>query len=196
MPEKDQAEKLLGARFEQAVELAFRLHGRQTRKGSQIPYIAHLLGVAALVIEDGGSEYEAIAALLHDGPEDQGGEETLADIRAKFGEQVARIVANCSDTFEAPKPPWKERKLKHLKKIKDVEADTCRVLLADKLYNARALVSDLHREGETTWEKFNGGKDGTLWYYREMHALLSEKLPGELADMLGRVIKEIEQLSH
>jgi (p)ppGpp synthase/HD superfamily hydrolase len=185
----------LSARFEQAFSLASRLHAGQTRKDSPIPYIAHLLGVTALVIEDGGSEDEAIAALLHDAPEDQGGLETLATIEARFGPDVARIVAACSDTFEKPKPPWRERKQAHLARLADAEPDTCRVMLADKLYNARTLINDLHREGEAAWDKFNGGKQGTLWYYREMHALLSAKLPGELADQLGRVIEEIERLS-
>lgn len=186
---------LLGERFRQAFSLANQLHADQTRKLSTVPYIAHLLGVASLVIEDGGSEDEAVAALLHDAPEDQGGEATLALIEEQFGERVARIVADCSDTFEKPKPPWRERKQTHLERLADAEADTCRVMLADKLYNARALVNDLHREGETAWEKFNGGKEGTLWYYREMHTLLSAKLPGELADGLGRAINEIEGLS-
>jgi (p)ppGpp synthase/HD superfamily hydrolase len=195
MPHNDHTGGRLGARFEQAFALASRLHAGQTRKQSPVPYIAHLLGVAALVIEDGGDEDEAIAALLHDAPEDQGGEETLALIEEQFGERVARIVADCSDTFEKPKPPWRERKQTHLARLGDTEPDTCRVMLADKLYNARTILNDLHREGDAAWEKFNGGKQGTLWYYREMHALLSARLPGELADQLGRVIEEIERLS-
>ena len=189
------SEFLFGPRFLRAIELAVQLHAGQIRKGSQIPYIGHLLGVAALVIEDGGSEDEVIAALLHDGPEDQGGKQTLADIEAQFGERVSRIVQDCSDTFEEPKPPWKERKLAHLAHLEHADLDSCRVVLADKLYNARTLVNDLYRDGEAAYEKFNGGKEGTLWYYQEMHALLSGKLPGELADQLGRAIKEIEGLS-
>ena len=185
----------LDNRFQQAVALACELHAGQTRKGSQIPYIAHLLGTAALVIEDGGSEDGAIAALLHDGPEDQGGKETLAMIKTQFGERVARIVADCSDTFEEPKPPWKERKLAHLAHLEHADLDSCRVVLADKLYNARTLVNDLYRDGEIAWEKFNGGKEGTLWYYQKMHAVLSSKLPGELTDQLGRAIEEILRLS-
>lgn len=186
---------VLGDRFQQAFTLASQLHAGQTRKQSTVPYLAHLLGVAALVLEYGGCEDEAVAALLHDAPEDQGGEETLALIRDQFGERVARIVADCSDTFEQPKPPWRQRKQAHLAHLQHAEADSCRVVLADKLYNARSLVSDLHRQGEAAWDKFNGGKEGTLWYYQKMHALLSAKLPGELADQLGRVINEIEVLS-
>lgn len=182
-------------RFERAFALANQLHAGQTRKRSTIPYIAHLLGVTALVIEDGGSEDEAVAALLHDAAEDQGGEDTLALIEEQFGPLVARIVADCSDTFETPKPPWKARKDAHLVHLAHAEADSLRVVLADKLYNARTLVNDLYREGEAAWDKFNGGKEGTIWYYREMYALLSAKLQGELADQLGRVVAEIEELS-
>jgi (p)ppGpp synthase/HD superfamily hydrolase len=185
-------EAVLSERFQDALSLAGELHAGQTRKGSRVPYIAHLLGVAALVLEDGGDEDEAIAALLHDAAEDQGGAETLAAIEAQFGARVARIVADCSDTFETPKPPWQARKEAHLARVKSFGPDSCRVMLADKLYNARTLVNDLHREGEAAWDKFNGGKEDTLWYYREMHALLSARLPGELADQLGRTIRQFE----
>jgi (p)ppGpp synthase/HD superfamily hydrolase len=195
MPDNDHKQVVLGTRFEQAFELANRLHAGQTRKTSSVPYIAHLLGVAALVIEDGGSEDEAVAALLHDAAEDQGGEATLAMIKDQFGARVARIVADSSDTFKVPKPPWQERKEAHMARLHHAELDTCRVMLADKLYNARTLLNDLHREGEAAWDKFNGGKRGTLWYYREMHTLLSAKLPGELADELGQVIEQIEVLA-
>ena len=185
----------LSDRFQQAFDFAMELHAGQTRKQSEVPYIAHLLGVAALVLEDGGDEDQAIAALLHDGPEDQGGQETLDEIKAQFGPRVAQIVEDCSDTFETPKPDWRTRKEDHLARVKDFGPETCRVMLADKLYNARSLVNDLLREGEAAWEKFKGKKEGTLWYYRQMHARLSEKLPGGLADQLGRTIAEIEGLS-
>lgn len=195
MPKIDSAPDEFGPRFEQAFILANHLHAGQTRKSTSVPYISHLLGVAALVIADGGSEDEAIAALLHDAAEDQGGEATLALIEKQFGERVARIVAYSSDTLEDPKPPWRERKEAHLARMQHAEADTCRVMLADKVYNARTILSDLHRAGETAWDKFNGGKQGTVWYYREMYALLSARLPGELANQLGRILKEIEELS-
>jgi (p)ppGpp synthase/HD superfamily hydrolase len=195
MPENDHTSDKFGPRFEQAFTLANRLHAGQTRKSTSIPYISHLLGVAALVITDGGSEEEAVAALLHDAAEDQGGEATLALIEEQFGARVARIVADSSDTFEDPKPPWRERKESHLARMQHVEADTCRVMLADKVYNSRTLLNDLYREGEAAWDKFNGGKEGTLWYYREMHALLSAKLPGELANQLSRIITEIEGIA-
>jgi (p)ppGpp synthase/HD superfamily hydrolase len=195
MPENDSTSSKFGPRLEKAFTLANRLHAGQTRKSTSVPYISHLLGVAALVIADGGSEDEAIAALLHDAAEDQGGETTLALIKVQFGACVARIVADCSDSLEDSKPPWRERKESHLARMQHAEADTCRVMLADKVYNSRTLLNDLHREGEAAWDKFNGGKEGTLWYYREMYALLSAKLPGELADQLGRIIKEIEGLA-
>jgi (p)ppGpp synthase/HD superfamily hydrolase len=195
MPENDTTSDKFGPRLEQAFTLANRLHAGQTRKSTSVPYISHLLGVAALVIADGGSEDEAVAALLHDAAEDQGGEATLALIKEQFGERVARIVADSSDTLEDPKPPWRERKVTHLARMQRAEAGTCRVMLADKVYNSRTLLNDLHREGEAAWDKFNGGKQGTLWYYREMYTLLSAKLPGELANQLGRIIEEIEKLA-
>jgi (p)ppGpp synthase/HD superfamily hydrolase len=195
MPENDTTSAKFGPRLEKAFTLANRLHAGQTRKSTMVPYISHLLGVAALVIADGGSEDEAVAALLHDAAEDQGGETTLALIKVQFGAYVARIVADCSDTLEDPKPPWRERKEAHLARMQHAEEATCRVMLADKVYNARTLLNDLHNEGEAAWEKFNGGKQGTLWYYREMYALLSAKLPSELANQLGRIIKEIEKLA-
>jgi (p)ppGpp synthase/HD superfamily hydrolase len=182
-------------RFQEALTLAAELHAGQTRKGTEVPYISHLLGVTALVLQDGGGEDEAIAALLHDAAEDRGGEETLALIRQRFGEQVAEIVEAASDTLEDPKPPWRERKEAHLAHVKGVSPQTCRVLLADKLYNARSVLRDLRLQGNRVWDKFKGKKDGTLWYYRQMHTLLAAKKPGYLADELGRVLAEIERIA-
>ena len=185
----------LSPRFTDALALAAKLHAGQMRKTDDIPYLAHLLSVAALVLEDGGSEDEAIAALLHDAPEDQGGKETLAMIEVKFGPKVAEIVEVCSDTFENPKPPWRERKEAHLAHLQNASSSIYRVVLADKLHNARSLLQDLRQQGEAIWEYFNGGKAGTLWYYKAMHTLLAEKKPGCLADEFGRVIAEIEELA-
>ncbi|MEM6639960.1 MAG: HD domain-containing protein [Pseudomonadota bacterium] len=155
----------LSQRFEDALVFAARLHAKQTRKGGNIPYISHLLGVTSLVLEAGGSEDEAIAALLHDGPEDQGGEKTLTDIRHRFGNEVAEIVAACSDTFDDPKPPWKARKEAYLEKLEFATESVLLVSCADKLHNARSILTDYRNVGDALWQRFRGGKDGTLWYY-------------------------------
>lgn len=167
--------------FERAVSLALELHGAQTRKGSKIPYLGHLLGVTAIVIDDGGSEAEVIAALLHDGPEDAGGEATLARIREEFGVEVAEIVDHLSDTFENPKPPWKERKETYLEGLRampedDLSRKVLRVSLADKLHNARSILLDRHDSGEVIWDRFTGKRDGSLWYYETLADIYEEKL--------------------
>lgn len=162
---------ILTDRYAQAVAYASQLHANQTRKTTSIPYISHLLGVSSLVLEAGGDEDMAIAALLHDGPEDQGGQASLDDIRERFGNRVAHIVEGCTDSFaEDPedKAPWKERKIAYLQHLNEADLDTLTVSLADKLHNARAIVTDLMIHGETTWERFNAKKDGTLWYYQSI----------------------------
>lgn len=194
MPET--ATPLLGPRFGKAFNLAFQLHAGQLRKASRVPYVAHLMGVCALVLQDGGDEDEAVAAILHDAAEDRGGEETLARIRAEFGDLVARIVDECSDTYEDPKPPWRARKQAHLARLEKALPATHRIMLADKLHNARALLRDLRREGESAWDKFNGGKQGTLWYYQQAHAVLGRHYKGYLWEEFGRVLAEVQRLSH
>ena len=169
----------LTERFEQAFQLAFELHRRQFRKGSRTPYVAHLMGVAALVIEDGGNEDEAIAALLHDAPEDQGGRAVLEEIRRIFGGHVAEIVDGCTDTYECPKPPWRGRKERYLEHLRSAPPDVRRVSLADKLHNARSLLADLERYGDPLWGRFNGGKEGTLWYYQALLEVFRETDPRE-----------------
>jgi (p)ppGpp synthase/HD superfamily hydrolase len=161
----------LGARYAEAVAYASQLHATQTRKTTAIPYISHLLGVSSLVLEAGGDEDMAIAALLHDGPEDQGGQATLDEIRQRFGTRVAHIVEGCTDSLaEDPedKAPWKQRKIAYLQHLQEADLDTLTVSLADKLHNARAIVTDLMIHGDITWERFSGKKDGTLWYYRSI----------------------------
>ena len=186
---------ILTARFAEAMVYAMTLHTNQRRKGSNEPYIAHLLGVTALVLEDSGDEDEAIAALLHDSVEDQGGQETLSAIRARFGERVARIVEGCTDADVIPKPPWRERKERYIAHLWHAPADVRRVSLADKLHNARAILRDLRACGEALWERFNGGKAGTLWYYRTLATVFLETHSGPNADELARVVAEIESLA-
>jgi (p)ppGpp synthase/HD superfamily hydrolase len=185
----------LGEQFERALVFANRIHAGQRRKENGAPYLAHVIGVASLVLEDGGSETEAIAALLHDTAEDGGGQPTLDEISAQFGEQIAEIVHQCSDTLTSPKPPWRGRKEDHLAKMHIAIPEAQRVVLADKVYNARALLRILRENGPQVWDNFNGGRDGTLWYYRQMHELFCQQRPGYLAAELGRLILAIESLA-
>ena len=146
----------LTRRFDEALVYATHLHEGTFRKETSIPYVSHLLAVCARVLEDGGSEDEAIAALLHDAVEDAGGRERLGAIRARFGERVAAIVAGCSDTDQSPKPPWRERKERYIGHLKtEADASTLRVSLADKLHNARAILRDHRAMGEAIWGRFN-----------------------------------------
>ena len=186
---------VLGDRFVAAVAEAVRLHARQARKGNGVPYLSHLLAAAGLVLEHGGDEDQAIAALLHDGPEDQGGEATLAEIREQFGERVCAIVAACSDTFVVPKPEWRVRKETYLAKLASVGPDVWPVVLADKVHNARTLVADLRSAGPATLDRFTGGRDGTLWYYGTLAERLGVVAPGPLADELGRLVVEMRELA-
>lgn len=158
----------LSNRFEQALVYATQIHGNQVRKGSNIPYISHLLTVAALVLEDGGDEDEAIAALLHDSIEDCDGAETRQAILMLFGERVSDIVDGCTESDTIPKPPWHERKLLYLEKMRNASASVLRVSIADKLHNARSTLADLYRHGDAVWHKFKEGKEGTLWFYRSL----------------------------
>jgi GTP pyrophosphokinase len=171
------------------------LHAGQTRKRTDRPYIGHLLGVTALVLENGGDEDEAIAALLHDAVEDQGGVITLEAIRRKFGERVARIVEGCTDSFTTPKAPWRERKEDYLARLRNAPLDVRLVSAADKLNNVREILRDYRVEGEALWARFNGGKDGTLWYYRELVRIFRSRETNPLVDELSRVFTELERLA-
>jgi (p)ppGpp synthase/HD superfamily hydrolase len=165
-PQSVQRPVKLGPRFLRAFEFAAEKHAGQARKGSTIPYIAHLMGVASLVLEAGGDQDLAIAALLHDVVEDCGGAPMLKEVRKRFGARVAKIVDECTDADSYPKPPWRERKEKYLRRLKKADADTRLVSAADKLNNVRSILSDYRAIGELVWARFNGGRDGTLWYYR------------------------------
>jgi len=187
--------QVLSSRFEGALILATRLHTNQIRKGARVPYVAHLLAVTALVLEDGGDEDQAIAALLHDAVEDQGGIETLDVIRRRFGVRVAHIVEGCSDSFESPKPPWRERKVIYLRHLREADIDILRVSLADKLHNACSILRDLQKNGDVIWERFKGGKDGTLWYYRTLVAIFHENDFSPMVSELQYVFNKIEGLT-
>lgn len=185
----------LSARFGEALEYAFNLHNHQVRKGTGIPYISHLMAVAAIVLENGGDEDQAIAALLHDAVEDQGGRPVLERIRIRFGERVAAIVDGCTDAYDFPKPPWHERKQRYLEHLQEAGSEVTLVSLADKLHNARSILFELRYLGQGIWERFKGGKQGTLWYYRSLVDVFHHVLPGLLTDEFARVVAEIEVLS-
>ncbi|MCG5057207.1 MAG: bifunctional (p)ppGpp synthetase/guanosine-3',5'-bis(diphosphate) 3'-pyrophosphohydrolase [Limnoraphis sp. WC205] len=155
----------LTERFEQALVYAHRLHAHQTRQVGNIPYIAHLLSVTALVLEAGGNEDEAISALLHDSIEDQGGAKTREEIRQRFGESVVNIVDGCTESETLPKPPWKERKLRYLAQIETASSSVQLVSLADKLHNGRSLLVECDKLGDEIWKIFPVGKAETLWFY-------------------------------
>ena len=183
----------LGRKFQEALAYAADLHNTQTRKASEVPYIGHLLSVAGLVIEADGTETEAIAALLHDAAEDQGGEATLAEIEQRFGKTVASIVEECSDTVVTPKPPWRERKEQYIANLKTVSDSTIRVSLADKLDNARAILRDFRRHGSTLWQRFNTDDPHEhLWYYRSLLKVYRRRSDSWLVDELERVIRTLE----
>jgi (p)ppGpp synthase/HD superfamily hydrolase len=182
----------LGSRFHRAFLFAAEKHAGQARKASTIPYIAHLMGVASLVLEFGGEEDLAIAALLHDVVEDCGGIPMLKEVRRRFGSRVAKIVDGCTDSDMTPKPPWRERKETYLKHLKKADAGTRLVSAADKLNNVRSILSDHRDVGEAIWDRFNGGRDGTLWYYRALLEEFLRRKPNRLTKELEIAIRELE----
>lgn len=184
----------LTERFQAALVYATQLHANQRRKGSDTPYIAHLLSVAALVLEDGGDEDQAIAALLHDAIEDQGGAPTREEIRRRFGDRVTAIVDGCTDADTVPKPPWRERKERYIAHLASAPPEVRRVSAADKLHNARAVLADYRRLGEELWSRFRGGKEGTLWYYRAIVEAFRAVEVTPLVAELDRVVSELEEL--
>jgi len=195
-------EPILGTRFEEALVFAARLHRGQTRKGSEVPYVAHLLAVAAIALEHGATEDEAIAALLHDSIEDQsasfgGAEKLRAEIRARFGEAVLAVVEGCTDADTIPKPPWRERKQRYLEHLAKAQRSVLLVACADKLHNVRSTVADLARseDREAYWKRFNGGRDGTLWYYRTLARIFLEHFPGALSEDLARAVLELTSIT-
>lgn len=189
------ATPFLTERFDDALAYASRLHRTQTRKGSGIPYISHLLAVAAIALENGADEDQAIAALLHDAVEDQGGLPRLEDIRALYGDGVAQIVADCTDSHAEPKPAWHPRKEAYIAGLASKSPRSLAVSLADKTHNAAAINADLRAHGEAVWSRFTGGKGGTLWYYRALANAFRVYAPGIAAERFAREVDEIEELA-
>ncbi len=186
---------MLSERFTEALTYATHLHANQTRKGSGVPYIAHLLGVASIALEHGANEDEAIAALLHDAIEDQGGAATREEIRRRFGVMVTEIVDGCTDAETIPKPPWRQRKEAYIAHIPNASPSELLVSSADKLHNARSILNDYRVLGEEVWERFKGGKEGTLWYYRSLVEAFRKTGSTPLIEELERVVSELEELA-
>jgi len=185
----------LGPRFLRAFEFAAEKHKNQTRKASTIPYIAHLMGVASLVLEAGGDEELAIAALLHDVVEDCGGEPMLKEVRRLFGARVAKVVEGCTDADTYPKPPWQARKEKYIRHLKAADTDTKLVAAADKLNNVRSILSDYRAIGESVWSRFHGGREGTLWYYRSLRDVFLRYKWNRITRDLELAVKELDALA-
>lgn len=187
----------LTGRFNEAFRHAATLHATQTRKGTAIPYVSHLLGVAALVLEHGGDEDQAIAALLHDAVEDQPrGGRTAKEIRARFGERVASLVHRLSDATAHPKPPWRERKEAYVARVQDGTPDELLISAADKLHNVRAIVRDLRRVGPGVWDRFTASRDDALWYYRSLvTAYRQAGFDAFIVEELDLAVREMEELA-
>jgi len=180
----------LGPRFLRAFQFAADKHAGQTRKASTIPYIAHLMGVASLVLEAGGDEDLAIAALLHDVVEDCGGAPMLNEVRRRFGRRVASVVEGCTDSDSYPKPPWRERKEGYIRRLRSADADTRLVSAADK--HVRSIRTDYREIGQSVWARFQGGRDGTLWYYRALCEQFLRRKPNRLTREFALAVRELE----
>ena len=190
---------ILTDRFDRALLYATHVHGGQVRKGTSTPYVAHLLAVSATVLEYGGDEDLAIAALLHDSVEDQGGRARLEDVRNRFGDRVARVVAACSDSLAdtskgEQKADWQKRKEDYLTHLDTADEDVLRVSLADKVHNARAILRDLRKPdvGDAIWSRFSQSREKTIWYYRGLADKFRKMWPGQLADELHEIVEVLE----
>lgn len=186
---------LLTSRFTDALAYTADLHREQERKVSGVPYLAHLLRVAGIVLEYGGTEDEAIAGLLHDAVEDQGGMPVLEEIRRRYGDAVAEVVMACSDAHTTPKPPWRKRKEAHVEHVRAASHSVRLVVAADKLDNARSLLREYLVRGESLWEFFHGRRDGTLWYYEAMLAALKDADSTPLVEKLASTVNEMKRIA-
>lgn len=185
----------LGPRLQRAFRYAAKHHAGQSRKGTAVPYLSHLMAVASLVLEAGGDEDMAIAALLHDVVEDCGGMPRLREVRKMFGPRVAKIVEGCTDSFGEPKRPWMERKKDYLREVKHADAETRLVSAADKLHNVRTILADYRKDGETIWARFSGKRDGTLWYYRALSDEYQRRNANRITRELALAVAELERIT-
>jgi (p)ppGpp synthase/HD superfamily hydrolase len=194
MPDRSE-NQVLSIRYTAAIQLAFEVHGGQVRKGTSIPYLAHLMSVSALVLEAGGDEDCAIAGMLHDAVEDSDdGAAMLNRIRGQFGSRVASIVEACSDTKAVPgqaKPPWRERKELYIAHLQAADADALLVSACDKLHNARAIVADMREIGNDLWQRFSTKSgDDQIWYYQTLCDVFATRIRPTLASALRDVSLE------
>jgi (p)ppGpp synthase/HD superfamily hydrolase len=183
----------LSERFEDALAWTSALHRRQARKGPAVPYVAHLLAVCSLVLEAGGDEDEAIAALLHDAVEDQGGAPRLEEIRSRYGDRVAQIVDGCTDAYEIPKPAWQQRKEDFIRSLNEASDSVLLVVAADKLHNAQSTIENLKVEGPSVWERFRG-KERAIWYYQQITEALERRGENSLTRRLRGAVETLESL--
>lgn len=183
----------LGTRLQRAFRYAADKHAGQTRKQSAVPYLSHLMAVTSLVLEGGGDEDMAIAALLHDVVEDCGGMPRLREIRRRFGARVAKIVEGCTDSFSDPKLEWVVRKTEYLQRLKHEDAETRLVSAADKLHNVRTVLADYRQDGESIWKRFRGGREGTLWYYRALSDEFQRRKTNRITRELALALAELEK---
>lgn len=183
----------LGIRLQRAFRYAAEKHAGQTRKQTAVPYLSHLMAVASLVLEAGGDEDMAIAALLHDVVEDCGGTPRLREIRKQFGARVARIVEGCTDSFGEPKAEWVERKKNYLREVRHADAETRLVSACDKLHNVRTILADYREDGESIWARFSGKKEGTLWYYRALSDEYGRRNPNRNTRELEIAVIDLER---
>ena len=184
-------------RFAEAFLFAERLHCAQERKKTQVPTVSHLMAVTALVLENGGGENEAIAALLHDAAEDCGGHPVLEEIRRRFGDSVASIVEDCSDTLESPKPRWQPRKQSYLGHLETAPESTLLVSLADKVHNVRSLAFEYRRVGDRLWKRFTASQEETIWYYQSLLEIFRRRCPDQhrpLVNELSRALRDLKAL--
>ncbi len=183
----------LGPRLQRAFRYAAEQHAGQTRKQSAVPYLSHLMAVTSLVLEGGGDEDMAIAALLHDVVEDCGGMPRLREVRKLFGSRVAKIVEGCTDSFSNPKLPWIIRKSEYLQRLKHEDAETRLVSASDKLHNVRTVIADYRQDEESIWKRFSGGREGTLWYYRALSDEFQRRKPNRITRELAIAVRELEK---
>jgi GTP pyrophosphokinase len=198
VPKQTEVASPLTRRFAAAFALAWAVHGNQCRKKTAIPYMAHVMSVSALALENGADEDVAIAALLHDTVEDaEDGEATHRVIQEQFGERVAAIVMACSDAVAVPgqpKPDWRVRKEAYLRHLNDADPDVLLVSACDKVHNARSILTDLGTDGDVVWQRFTvSDPHAQLWYYTTVAEILQRRLPGPLTDELGRIVEGIAE---
>ena len=183
----------LSSRFDRAFAYAHEVHAAQTRKGSGAPYLGHLMGVSSIVLDDGGTEDEAIGGLLHDAAEDHGGRTRLEDIRSHFGDAVARIVEDCTDAWDTPKPAWLARKQAYVEHARALPPSSLRVSAADKVHNTYAILRDLRNIGEAAWARFDAPADDVIAYYESLVRAYREAGGGRLVDELERIVRGIQR---